>query len=715
MKTLFTIIFTLATILYLPTTSFAQDQYFSNEFSCPGSGVGGEKGLDGEVNSLKPVNIGGTDYVLASGDFTKAGALLDANRMALFNKATKTWSGLGKGLDGSVKSSLYDDTNNRIWAVGDFTQATQADGITTVSTSKAAYFDVATSTWHKVGNGITGTNDAAKKMRLIDNQLFIVGDISEVENADNSKVSVDNVAVFDIASSTWVADPIRAKATPGHVSRVNDIVDYGSSKQRFISLVGVFDSASIASTTAAVANKNIAVFTKSSGKWDIHSEGLEADAEVHTSEFFENDMLLIRYQVARLGYNANITDMSVVNKGTFYKFYVDWGDGNADTLTTAGGTLSHTYAIDGVYPVSVRVENSFHLSSSKEFDLDVNKKSGNSFTPGLETSLALVVGGEFSTLKTSHEAAPIAATKIGAFNSSLRHVRTFGVPGNEGVVGNKVTALARTNNSEKLYIGGRFDQAKDDQSKSKRTVATRNLVSFSKISKVFEQAGSGIEENTGATKAVQSLNFDAEGNLFVGGAFTRSGGKEACNCADYARENPGSLPVTLSGFEGKQVDNHIELNWATLTEVNNDYFALERQNENQEFVSIGEHKSAGNSQERQEYNHIDLLPMEGPNVYRLVQYDLDGTRTVVALTEIYFEDTRSLVIFGNLVDKTLRARIDTETSEQLTVTDMNGRQVMQLTAHDGEVQTDVSHLAPGLYILTYEDEKTALQQKFIKQ
>lgn len=58
-----------------------------------------------------------------------------------------------------------------------------------------------------------------------------------------------------------------------------------------------------------------------------------------------------------------------------------------------------------------------------------------------------------------------------------------------------------------------------------------------------------------------------------------------------------TLPVELISFTGNFIESKsvIQLNWATASELNNQNFEVERMDENNQFIKIGEVQGSGNS------------------------------------------------------------------------------------------------------------------------
>jgi len=84
------------------------------------------------------------------------------------------------------------------------------------------------------------------------------------------------------------------------------------------------------------------------------------------------------------------------------------------------------------------------------------------------------------------------------------------------------------------------------------------------------------------------------------------------------------LPVELLSFNANEIEFEVILNWITASELNNDYFEVERSVDGLEFTVIGEISGYGTTTEAQQYEFIDSNPEYGINYYRLRQVDFDG-------------------------------------------------------------------------------------------
>jgi hypothetical protein len=86
----------------------------------------------------------------------------------------------------------------------------------------------------------------------------------------------------------------------------------------------------------------------------------------------------------------------------------------------------------------------------------------------------------------------------------------------------------------------------------------------------------------------------------------------------------GNLPITLISFKGEYSGENVVLKWETASEMDNDYFTIERSKDGINFKLVGTEKGAGNSNVKIKYSATDENPFEDLTFYRLKQTDYDG-------------------------------------------------------------------------------------------
>ncbi len=111
-----------------------------------------------------------------------------------------------------------------------------------------------------------------------------------------------------------------------------------------------------------------------------------------------------------------------------------------------------------------------------------------------------------------------------------------------------------------------------------------------------------------------------------------------------------ALPVELTSFLANGKGEGFELQWETASELNNDYFGVQRSFDGKNFKQIGIIKGAGDSNEPTSYSFFDkevLHDAMGSTVYyRLSQTDFDKTTTFSQIIAKKIPKTNSLNIIS---------------------------------------------------------------------
>lgn len=86
-----------------------------------------------------------------------------------------------------------------------------------------------------------------------------------------------------------------------------------------------------------------------------------------------------------------------------------------------------------------------------------------------------------------------------------------------------------------------------------------------------------------------------------------------------------TLPVELTAFDAEKLNETVDLTWETASEINNDYFEIQKSTDGENWHVIGTAEGAGNSVEISEYTFTDYDGCQSICYYRLKQVDFDGT------------------------------------------------------------------------------------------
>jgi hypothetical protein len=181
----------------------------------------------------------------------------------------------------------------------------------------------------------------------------------------------------------------------------------------------------------------------------------------------------------------------------------------------------------------------------------------------------------------------------------------------------------------------------------------------------------------------------------------------------------GPLPIELISFEGKANTGIVELYWKTASEINNDFFTVEKSSDGVQFEVVGTMK-ANNTTTMSRYQLNDIKPIRGTNYYRLKQTDFDETYTYSNIIAVDFYDKIEFSVFPNplLQNQTLIVSIDKQydTAINLNVYDITGKNVFEKVievSNQREVKINNINLPAGIYSVRLNNDYINSTQKLI--
>ncbi len=171
-------------------------------------------------------------------------------------------------------------------------------------------------------------------------------------------------------------------------------------------------------------------------------------------------------------------------------------------------------------------------------------------------------------------------------------------------------------------------------------------------------------------------------------------------------EKVGGLPIELLSFDVRFDGKKVELNWVTLSEMNNDYFSIERSTNGVDFREIAQEQGAGTSEMARTYLNYDENPQTGINYYRLKQIDFDGSYAYSDIQSVEVRSGVEVSTFPNPVATQLNISLTDfeERTIDFEVYHISGKKVFEGTADVNEglvvVSLDnINNLQPGQYIV----------------
>ncbi|HQI42300.1 MAG: hypothetical protein B6D44_09765 [Ignavibacteriales bacterium UTCHB2] len=189
------------------------------------------------------------------------------------------------------------------------------------------------------------------------------------------------------------------------------------------------------------------------------------------------------------------------------------------------------------------------------------------------------------------------------------------------------------------------------------------------------------------------------------------------------------IPVELISFNGKLLNNSIELSWQTATEINNMGFEIERASlsaspSQEDWEKIGFVQGFGTTTEPRLYSFIDEDVNSGVYKYRLRQVDYDGTFTYSDEVEVAVDFIpKEYVLFQNYPNPfnsstIIKYQIPKDERVRINLYNILGEKILTLIeteqkAGEHEIRLSSDELASGNYFYSLETNATRLIKKLL--
>ncbi|MBC6606217.1 T9SS type A sorting domain-containing protein [Hymenobacter sp. BT188] len=160
------------------------------------------------------------------------------------------------------------------------------------------------------------------------------------------------------------------------------------------------------------------------------------------------------------------------------------------------------------------------------------------------------------------------------------------------------------------------------------------------------------------------------------------------------------LPVTLTRFVGQWAAGGaaVNLKWATATEIDNDYFAVERSADGVNFEKIAQVKGAGNSSMVRNYAHTDASPLMSSSYYRLRQVDYDGKATYSPIISLGVPQSSIDWLIGTSSPRHFTIQSQLDANSRFAVLDVTGRPVFSQAVSRENADVVIPSLPTGVYL-----------------
>lgn len=230
--------------------------------------------------------------------------------------------------------------------------------------------------------------------------------------------------------------------------------------------------------------------------------------------------------------------------------------------------------------------------------------------------------------------------------------------------------------------------------------------------------GNVIARNNSIVVGTGSL--EATGEVDLNNSTSFFGNTNPCSPGPCEYGSGGGLPIELISFDAFHTGKgKVKIQWITESELNNDYFIVEKSLDGFFFTEIAQIDGAGNSMEKRNYH---VLTNAEPVVcyYRLSQVDFDGASksfNPIALEAKSGYLDEDVTLFPNPLkeNKLLKVRFSKEHEFHLVeIRDIQGKLILSQQLSDDQEEIDIEqNMKAGVYALSLIGSTRVARKKLV--
>ncbi len=171
------------------------------------------------------------------------------------------------------------------------------------------------------------------------------------------------------------------------------------------------------------------------------------------------------------------------------------------------------------------------------------------------------------------------------------------------------------------------------------------------------------------------------------------------------------LPINLISLN-VTCNNDAEIEWITASEVNNDFYTIERSNNDITWHTIAKIDGAGYSSSPIHYKFIDSLPNYGTNYYRLKQTDFDGTSIYFnALAVSCLDEEKSILTINPNPSSGIFQIKGLQENSTITIINAIGEIVATSNCSTDNCFIDIKFKSEGIYFAVIKNNLEVITKK----
>lgn len=178
------------------------------------------------------------------------------------------------------------------------------------------------------------------------------------------------------------------------------------------------------------------------------------------------------------------------------------------------------------------------------------------------------------------------------------------------------------------------------------------------------------------------------------------------------------LPVTLLSYSGHKMEDYSLIQWTTGSEIQSDYFELLWSENGTDFFPITTMSAAQISSSEIDYYFRDYENTEGVNYYKLIQYDLDGTRHDLGMVLLNYNNlTANQSMYPNPLTRGTKIVLNTNADDlfNFNIYNESGLSVYEseLVVYKGDnvLNLNTALFTPGIYIFSFKNSGSVISHR----
>ena len=164
------------------------------------------------------------------------------------------------------------------------------------------------------------------------------------------------------------------------------------------------------------------------------------------------------------------------------------------------------------------------------------------------------------------------------------------------------------------------------------------------------------------------------------------------------------LPIDLLEWDVIKVSKIAHLEWTTVSEVNNEFFEIQKSTDARNWNVLAKIEGSGNSNEYKKYKYVDEFPYFGNNYYRLRQTDFDGDFKYSKVKHIFIYDNKLLLYPNPTTDYINYSILDPNNQFKVEIFSSSGQLIKYITVPNktnDDYKIDIRSFETGTYFIKY--------------